>query len=83
MYKEQEEITKKDYMSVVYSGCVIMFKNITLCDLTDQVPYLKNRSHGMYQVHSDNSKIKFSEIYHNIDEAVNKFIELKLQVINE
>ncbi len=83
MLKEEEELLKRDYMSVVYAGCIVTYKNITLCDLTDQVPYLKSRQNGMYQVHSDNSKIKFSEIYQNIEEAVNKFIELKLQVVNE
>jgi hypothetical protein len=83
MLKEKEEIIKKDYMSVVFAGCIVSYKNITLCDLTDHVPYLKNKTNGMYQVHSDNSKAKFSEIYYNIEEAVNKFIELKLQVMTE
>jgi len=82
MIKNQEDRIKKDYMSVIYAGCIVTYKNITLCDLTDHVPYLKNKT-SKYQVHSDNSKVKFSEIYYNIEEAVNKFIELKLQVINE
>jgi hypothetical protein len=80
MLKEQEELLKNDYKSVVYAGCIITYKNITLCDLTDHVPFMRNRP-SEYQVHSDNSKVKFSDVYKNIDEAVEKFIELKLQAM--
>lgn len=76
----EEELMKSDYKSVVSHGCVLMYKNVNLCDLRYHVDYLNRRQNGMYQVHSDNPRFKCSEIYYNIDEAVNRFIEVKLLV---
>jgi hypothetical protein len=34
----------------------------------------------LYQVHCDDSKVKHSELYNDIDEAIDKFLELKRKV---
>lgn len=62
------------YKSVIYNGCAIETKNASICNLEDFmmgqfVPRAK------YQVWSD--KKKKSWLFHNIDDAVNKFLELK------
>ena len=65
---------KRDYKSVVFSGCAIEYKDISLCNLRNYVPS-RNGMSRTYQVHS--RKLKFSKIYKNIDEAVSMFLELK------
>jgi len=65
---------KSDYKSVLFSGCAIEYKDISLCNLGNYVPS-RNGMSRTYQVHS--RKLKFSKIYKNVDEAVNMFLELK------
>ena len=65
---------KSDYKSVLFSGCAIEYKDISLCNLGNYIPS-RNGMSRTYQVHS--KKLKFSKIYKSIDEAVSKFIELK------
>ena len=62
---------KSDYKSGLFAGCAIEYRDISLFNLAH---YVSSRT-GYYQVHSQ--KMKFSKIYKNIDDAVNKFIELK------
>jgi hypothetical protein len=65
---------KADYKSVLFSGCAIEYKDVSLCNLADYTS-LRGGMSRIYQVHS--KKMKFSKIYKNIDEAVNMFLELK------
>jgi hypothetical protein len=65
---------KADYKSVLFSGCAIEYKDISLCNLADYTS-LRSGMSRTYQVHS--RKMKFSKIYKNIDEAVSVFLELK------
>lgn len=65
---------KSDYKSVLFSGCAIEYKDISLCNLGHYVPS-RNGMSRTYQVHS--RKLKFSKIYKNVDEAVSMFLELK------
>ena len=65
---------KSDYKSVLFSGCAIEYKDISLCNLGNYVPS-RNGMSRTYQVHS--RKLKFSKIYKNVDEAVSMFLELK------
>ena len=69
--------TRQDYKAVIFSGCAIEYKKISLCDLRHTLSQYRNRPIGAYQVHSDNSRCKYSNIFKDIDEAVDKFIELK------
>lgn len=70
------EITadRQDYKSVIFSGCAIESNGVSICNLSD---YL-NRPSGRgadYQVWSDRHRTH--ELYHSLDEAVDKFLELK------
>ncbi len=67
--------TKQEYRSVVYSGCYIESKGVSLCNLED---FLKNKigvPRAKYQVVSDRDR--FHALFHTLDEAIDKFIELK------
>ena len=68
---------RQDYKAVVFSGCAIEYKNISLCDLRQVLSQYGRYTTGVYQVHSDNSRCRFSKIFQDLDEAVDKFIELK------
>tara|TARA_A100001515_G_scaffold144134_2_gene147279 strand:+ start:579 stop:809 length:231 start_codon:yes stop_codon:yes gene_type:complete len=64
---------KEDYKSVIFSGCSIESNGVSICNLAD---FLKGLvSNARYQVWSD--KHRTYEIYYNIDEAVDKFLQLK------
>ncbi len=69
--------TKEDYKSVLFSGCAIEYKNVSLCDLRYFLPQFRGRLNGVYQVHSDNKKNLYSKLFYDINEAVDKFIELR------
>jgi hypothetical protein len=64
--------TKEDYKSVIFSGCSIDRKGVSLCNLANHHPRLAQSNE--YQVWSH--KDKEFKLYKNIDEAVEKFIEL-------
>ena len=64
--------TKEEYMSVIFSGCSIDYKDITLCNLANYYPRLARSNE--YQVWSDRQSEY--HLFKNIDEAVDKFIEL-------
>jgi hypothetical protein len=73
-----DELTKTNIKAVVSDGYIVMYKNVSICDLNDHVDYLaKYKNNSKYQVHSDNQKFKCSEIYYNIDEAANRFLEVQ------
>ena len=62
-----------DYASVIRDGNDIDYKDISLCDLRNHVPWYRGKKNGIYQVHSN----KFSQIYYDLNEAIAKFLELK------
>lgn len=64
--------TKEDYKSVIFSGCGIDRKGVSLCNLADYYPRLVRSNE--YQVWS--SKNNVYVLFKNLDEAVEKFIEL-------
>lgn len=59
-------------------GCAVERGRLSLC--------LINNYHGsfrktaLYQVHCDDSKVKHSQLYPNMDEAIDKFLELKRKI---
>jgi len=64
--------TKEDYKSVIFSGCSIDYRGVSICNLSNH--YKRLVSNNEYQVWSDRSKEY--HLFKNIDDAVNKFIEL-------
>jgi len=66
--------SKEDYKSVIFSGCSIESNGISICNLNNHIGRTFVRS-ARYQVWSDKHRIY--DIYYNIDDAVNKFLELK------
>ena len=69
---------KDDIKSVVYSGCFIEKNGVSICNIKNYTsgPTQKQfgSRFGKYQVWSD--KHRAFELYHNIEEAVNKFVNL-------
>ena len=65
---------KQDYMSVIFSGCSIEANSVSICNLNDFVNGLYN-GRARYQVWSDKHRIY--DIFYNLNEAVDKFLELK------
>ena len=66
--------TKEDYKSVIFSGCSIESNGISICNLNNYTSRAVVRA-ARYQVWSDKHRIY--EMYHNIDDAVNTFLELR------
>ena len=64
--------TQEEYKSVIFSGCSIDCKGVSICNLSNH--YKRLVSSNEYQVWSDRSKEYY--VYKNIDDAVNKFLEL-------
>ena len=64
---------KQEYKSVIFSGCSIESKHASICNLND---FLTGAYSGRarYQVWSDTHKAY--EIHYNIDDAVDRFLEL-------
>lgn len=69
------DATAEDYKSVIFSGCSIEYKDISICDLRHPLSQSGLTRDMGYQVWSD--KYHCYNIYKNIDEAVKKFIALK------
>ncbi len=65
---------KEDYKSIIFSGCAIESNGISICNINDFIQPLPRRG-PRYQVWSDRHRVY--ELYHNIDEAVDKFLDLK------
>ena len=65
-------MNKNVYKAAIRDGCTVEYKDITLCDLRNFCYWMKNKER-VFQVHSN----KFTAIYSSLDEAVDKFIELR------
>jgi len=74
MKKNNTITSKEDYKSVIFAGCAIESNGVSICNLNDFSKGLTRYS-SRYQVWSD--KHRCHKIYYNIDEAVDKFLELK------
>ena len=69
---------KKHYRAILDDGCAVERGRLSLCLINDY--HGSFRKTFLYQVHCDDTKVKHSEIYHNIDEAIDKFLELKRKI---
>ena len=65
---------RQEYKSVIYSGCAIESNGVSICNLSDYLDRPLGRGRD-YQVWSD--RYRTHELYHSLDDAVDKFLELK------
>jgi len=74
MKTNTDTVDKQEYKSVIFSGCAIESNGISICNLNDHInrPSIRGAN---YQVWSDRYRVY--EMYHNLDDAVDKFLELK------
>jgi hypothetical protein len=68
-------VTKHEYKSVIYSGCSVDSRGVSVCNLEDYLSTKIGVPKAKYQVWSD--KHRFHGLFHTLDEAVDKFIELR------
>jgi hypothetical protein len=61
------------YKAVIFDGAAVECNGVSLCNLQDVMNTSVNIPRAKYQVWSRS----YTELFYNIDEAVNKFIELK------
>jgi hypothetical protein len=66
---------KEEYKAVVYAGCSIESKTVSICNLEDWLISRSFTRGNKYQVWSD--RWRFHQLYYNLDEAIDKFLELK------
>ena len=69
-------ILRQDFKSVIYYGCALEYNKISVCDLRRVLPEYRDKKDGMYQVDASSSQMKFSKIYRNIDDALDKIFEI-------
>ena len=69
------DASKQEYMSVIYAGCYIECNGVSLCNLEDHLRSRVGVPIAKYQVCSDRDR--FHALFYTLDEAVDKFIELK------
>lgn len=70
-------MTKTDvYARVLEDGSSVECNRLSLCCIND---YLRSSSiRGVrYQVDCDDYKLKFSQLYENLEKAVDKYMEIK------
>ena len=72
-----DSASRGEYKSVVYSGCSIESYGVSVCNLEDVMNTKTGVPRAKYQVWSD--KHRFHELFYTLDEAIDKFIELKLK----
>ena len=72
-----DSASREEYKSVVYSGCSIESYGVSVCNLEDVMSSKMGVPRAKYQVWSD--KHRFHELFYTLDEAIDKFIELKLK----
>jgi len=68
------------YKNVLLDGCSIEYQKLSICDLRDYYNFYSRRKTPIYQVHCDDTKNRFSQIYKDITDAVNSFVELKKKI---
>ena len=64
---------REEYKNIIYSGRYIESNGVSICNLNDYIQGF-NRSE-QYQVWSDKHRVY--ELYQNLDEAMDKFLELQ------
>jgi hypothetical protein len=70
---------KQQYKELLLDGSSIEYKKISICNIKNHLKTFNNYR-PLYQVHSDNPKMKFSDLYNNLDDAVDKFFDIRIVV---
>ncbi len=73
MDKTSQTSHRENVKSRITSGRYVEFKGLSICKINDFYPL---RTGVKYQVHS----YFFSELYEDIEEAINKFFELRARI---
>ena len=68
------DIDKQDIKSVIFSGCSVEKAGVSICNITNHIAFRLGSKSGSYQVWSDRHRVY--DLFRNIDDAVNKFLEL-------
>jgi hypothetical protein len=68
--------TKEDYKNVIFSGCSLEYRGLSICNLATH--YKRVVSSNEYQVWYN--KDKEYHLFKNVDEAVDKFLEIKNRI---
>ena len=68
------DIDKQNIKSVIFSGCSVEKAGVSICNLTNHIAFRLGSKSGSYQVWSDRHRVY--DLFRNIDDAVNKFLEL-------
>jgi hypothetical protein len=63
------------YKAIVFDGSAVQNNGVSLCNLKDVMNSSVGVPRAKYQVWCD--KQNFHQLYYNLDEAVEKFMELK------
>lgn len=61
-------MNQQSIKELIFDGCDVSFKDITICDLRGHLPHKLNHSR-CYQVYSRD----FQSIYYSLDDAVDQF----------
>jgi hypothetical protein len=70
-------MTKTDiYKKVIIDGSAVECNRLSLCCINDYMKFSSNRN-IKYQVDCDDYRLKFSQLFDDIHEAVEKYIEIK------
>lgn len=72
---------KYSIKNVIENHCSIEYKKLSICYIPDYYFGFKKRE--VYQVHVEHHKLEdryFSMVYEDVDDAVDKFLELKGQL---
>ncbi len=69
------------YRSIILDGCSVETndRQVSLCLIDDYYKHRHGKKKG-YQVHSIHRKFRFTEIYDDLDAAVDKFLLIKNKV---
>ncbi len=65
---------KQDIKSVIFSGCSVEKAGVSICNLSNHIAFRLGSKSGSYQVWSDRHRVY--DLFRNLDDAVNKFLEL-------
>lgn len=71
-------IVAEIYKQVLLDGCSVEYYRLSIAKMPRHV-YLNPRT-NCYQVHCDHYKFQFSHLYEDVDDAIEKFLELKGQL---
>lgn len=70
------------FKQVIMQGCSLEIGKLTLCCIDHYYKHRHKKELG-FQVHVDHHKFQFTEVYDDLDIAVDKFIALKHKIYGE